>query len=293
MSKAKRFSKIYIEISNICNLQCSFCPVVEREKKIMSAENFETVLREAAPLAEQICLHLMGEPLAHPQFQEIQKICDQQNVKINLTTNGTLLSRRAQDLFTWNALAQINFSVHSYRDNFPEKDFKVYLQSLCEFSDQLAHSRPETYVNFRLWNRPKTDEENALNNEIINFLSGYYGFQIAAPEDVRRHKGVKIRDRIYAHFDTEFEWPTLKRDVISTRGSCYGLKSHIGIHADGTVVPCCLDKEAVLVLGNVLEGQSLQSVLQTSRSCKMRAGFDRRELVEELCQKCDFISRFG
>ena len=82
--KMEKFKRVYIEISNICNLQCSFCPTVDREKKIMGLPLFEKTIKQVAPLTEQVCLHLMGEPLAHPNFPQIIKICEQENVKINL-----------------------------------------------------------------------------------------------------------------------------------------------------------------------------------------------------------------
>jgi len=69
----KRFKRIHVEISNICNVQCSFCPIVERPKEIMGLDKYKIILDQIVSLAEDICLHLMGEPLAHPKILEIFK----------------------------------------------------------------------------------------------------------------------------------------------------------------------------------------------------------------------------
>ena len=129
----EKFKRVYIEISNICNLQCSFCPVVDRDKKIMSLELFEHTIKQVAPLTEQVCLHLMGEPLAHPDFSEIIKICENEGVKINLTTNGVLLNRYSDLLSTSTAFHQINFSIHSFKDNFKDKSIMPYLTDILNF----------------------------------------------------------------------------------------------------------------------------------------------------------------
>src|SRR5690606_34444397 len=147
-----KLKKIYIEISNLCNLQCSFCPEVLRPKKIMESENFKNIVTKVKDHAEEICLHLMGEPLLHPKFSEILKHCEDEGVLINLTTNGILLSKYQERLFSSSSLRQINFSIQSFKDNFPNKDLQVYLDKLVLFIKELYERRLEVYANLRLWN---------------------------------------------------------------------------------------------------------------------------------------------
>ncbi len=97
---------------------------------------------------------------------------------------------------------------------------------------------------------------------------------------------------MYLHFDTRFEWPDLENKSFGSNGRCNGLIGHIGIQADGTVVPCCLDKEAILNLGNCLE-TPLSDILNDKRATEMRDGFNNGKLVEDLCKRCDFIKRFS
>jgi radical SAM protein with 4Fe4S-binding SPASM domain len=283
-----KLKRIYIEISNICNIQCSFCPVVDRDNQIMSVEQFKHVVSQAAPLANEVCLHLMGEPLAHPKFADILTACDEVGVKVQITTNGLLLAKQESLLLSHKCIRQINFSLQSYKDNFPHKELSGYLTPLMDFTRELHEARPEVYINFRMWNvGTKSD-----NEEIFELVERYYQTEIKRNIQVENIKSKRVWNRVYLHFDSRFEWPSLDYPFQGEVGRCHALVSHIGIHADGTVVPCCLDKEAELALGNCYE-TPLKDILNSSRAVSMKEGFLANKLKEKLCQHCDYIQRFN
>lgn len=285
------FERLYIEISNICNLQCTFCPEVFREKKILSVKDFRKFATQAKPLTKQICLHLMGEPLAHPEFSEIMDICDELQLKIFLTTNGTLLKKHHEKLLLWKALEQINFSVHSYFANPEKMTLKDYLRPILGFCDDANRLSSGFYINLRLWNLEKTNHQKDQNIPVFDILNSHYGLNLNENIDVKRNKSKKVIDKLYIHFDTEFIWPDLKQEKRSELGTCYGLRKQLAIHANGDVVPCCLDKETVLKLGNVNE-QSLAEIMKTPRAVNIRSGFEKGKLIEDLCQRCQYADRF-
>lgn len=285
------FEKIYIEISNICNLQCSFCPEVARDKKIISTENFRKYALQAQPLTKQVCLHLMGEPLGHPNFSEIMDICDELNLKIFLTTNGTLIKRHADKILKWKSLEQINFSVHSYFANTGRQSLDQYLNPILDFCEKSLDLKNPFYINLRLWNLDDHRTQKEQNLQVYDYIHDRFKVNLNENVDVKRNKSKKIKDKLYVHFDTEFEWPTLNRDILSTQGTCYGLRKQLAIHANGDVVPCCLDKEAVLKIGSLQE-HDLQSVLKSTKAKNIKSGFERGDLIEELCQKCQYVERF-
>lgn len=287
-----RFLRTYIEISNICNLQCTFCPEVERDKKILSTDDFRKVLKQVLPYTEQICLHLMGEPLAHPEFPKILKICEEEGAVIHLTTNGTFLSKYGFDTFLKSkAIRQINFSLHSFKDNFPGQDMRPYLYDILQFSKDALTEKPELYINYRLWNLLQTTEMKNENQDIIDHVCEFFQVPLNERIDVGFKKSKNITGRLYFHFDSRFEWPNYGDPDRGDKGFCHALSQQIGIHADGTVVPCCLDKEAGIPLGNVLK-DSFESILGSERLTKMRDGFKKQILTEELCRKCTYIKRF-
>jgi len=283
-----QLTRIHIEVTNVCNLQCSFCPEVERDNAYMSSRQFQYVLDQACIHTNKVCLHLMGEPLSHPEFNQILDIVDQSSVKLELTTNGILLAKRINKLISFKNLHQINISLQSFKDNFPEKSLSEYLTMIMDQLDRLMSARPEVYLNLRLWN---DGVEHNENEEIFSFLEQRYQLEINRRIDPSHIKGKKLFNRLYLHFDSRFIWPALDLPHRGEEGTCNALSHHIGIHANGTVVPCCLDKEAKINLGNVFE-QSLTAILDSARATNMRAGFEQGKLVEKLCQHCPYIQRF-
>ena len=283
------FKKVYLEISNICNVQCSFCPVVEKDKKIMDIADFEAILKQVVPLAETVCLHVLGEPLAHPKFIEILKICEAYKVQIDLTTNGILINRYKHQIINSKSVRQVNFSLQAFKDNFPDRDINPYLQPIFEFVTLAHSSRPELYTNFRLWN---LESNTSDNEEIFSKIESYFNITINRSIEIGAIKSKNIWNRLYLHFDSRFEWPSYSLPFQGTQGRCHGTINHIGIHADGSVVPCCLDKNASVNLGN-LNNKSLTDIINSERFTTMRNGFLNGVLVENFCQHCTFIKRFN
>lgn len=287
-----RVRKVHIEVTNVCNLQCSFCPPVERAKSWLSVEDFAFTLAEVAPLADEVALHLMGEPLGHPDFPKLLALCEEKGVKVNLVTNGVLVQKHAAALLS-PAIRQLSFSLHSYPDNFPDRPVGPYLANILALTRKLLEERPELYVNYRLWNLADPDSgRTAENTEMLRLIEKEFGRALAPPQNLKRQKGVLIAGRLYLHFDTRFRWPDSKDPVVNQKGFCYGLDSHFGVLADGTVVPCCLDKEGRIPLGNVRK-QPLAEILTGERAQRMREGFRRGELTEDLCRRCTYIKRFS
>ena len=257
----------------------------------MSVADFRTFATQAKPLTKQVCLHLMGEPLGHPQFSEIMSICNELDLKIFLTTNGTLIKRHAEKLLKWKALEQINFSVHSYFANPEKLSLNDYLKPILDFCDQANQIEAGFYINLRLWNLEKTNFQNDQNLKVYSILNQHFALDLNENIDVKLNKSKKIIKKLYLHFDTEFTWPSLDQTYRSETGTCYGLRKQLAIHANGDVVPCCLDKESILKLGNMHE-HKLSDVLKTPRAKKIKTGFEANTLVEELCQKCQYADRF-
>lgn len=289
--QTKRFQRVYIEIGNICNLQCSFCPEVEREKFRMQAEQLKKLLPQVRPLADQVCFHVMGEPLAHPNFSEFIEIAKSLDVPVEITTNGTLLNEQLEKALLNPIVRQINFSLQSFFDNFPHANPDSYLSKIFRFIKSAMKQRPELYLNLRLWNLDAGDLKDELNTELLKRIEMEFGIFINPNIDLRLRKSKNLIGRLYLHYDSRFDWPNPKDPVLRSRGTCHGTRSHIAIHANGTVVPCCLDKEAQINLGNVWES-SFESIVNSERTEAMKTGFERKELVEDLCKKCKFATRF-
>lgn len=290
-SKPKKFSKINIEISNICNLQCSFCPEVIRTKQLMDLNLFEDIIQQVANLTELVCFHLMGDPLVHPKLTEMVHICEKYQVKIFFVTNGVLLKESHSQLLLNPSFYQVNFSLHSFFDNFKNKSPITYLNKIFQWTEIAFLNRPDLYINYRLWNLQDVRGDQTENQDMLAYIEDHFQFKLKALIDVRKQKSVRIKNKLYLHFDTEFIWPDINLPVLGEQGTCYGLSSHFGILVDGTVVPCCLDKEAAIPLGNIKQNK-IEEILNNSRSQTILTGFQQNKLVENLCQRCQYIERF-
>lgn len=286
----KRFKKVYIELTNVCNLQCPFCPKVDRDKQFMAWDLFQKVIRAVRPLTEAVCFHLMGEPLVHPHLDRCANLCHSSGLSVQLATNGLLLNAENSGILMSPAFTQINFSLQSFEANFPGRDNGEYLQRIFNFTRLALEKRPDLHINYRLWNLGAQNADRS-NSILMDKIETFFDVKVRRKVDVRWRKHVPLKGRLRLHFDSRFEWPHPHRPIRSKRGFCHGLSTHIGILADGTVVPCCLDKEGIISLGHC-GSQNISEILESPRAQSMREGFQMGVLVEDLCQKCTFISRF-
>ena len=282
------FNKIYVEIGNICNLRCSFCPEMKRERRQMSAQEFERVCRAIKGYTNYIYLHVMGEPLVHPELDSILAIAEQYEFRVCITTNGTLLKKNTEMLMKHSScIHKINVSVHSIEGNGIEDRLEKYIREVVEFS-RLA-SANEIFTIFRLWN---LDSKEALGINLQNEFIEERLHREFDGEWKKRWNGYMLADRIFLEFAGAFVWPTESDSKEECVGSCRGLIDQIAILADGSVVPCCLDSEGELILGNIFE-DSMDSILESSRATSIKEGFLHGEMREKMCKKCSYAHRFS
>jgi len=283
----KKFKKLYIEITNICNLSCSFCYKSILKPKSLTKESFQHILNEVKPHADHIYLHVKGEPLLHPQINEFLDMAHEFNLKVNITTNGVLINKVKEEFLNKPAIRQINFSLHSFTENKKEN----YLADILDFTHE-ALEKTNMIIALRLWNFNKEDEStNGKNKMILNAIETQFYGDNKLEENLVTGKGLKIREHLYLNTDFEFEWPDLKSTYHNEKGFCYALREQIAILADGTVVPCCLDGEGITKLGNIFE-QSFIDIIKNERSRAIYDGFTNHRAVEALCMKCRYKERF-
>lgn len=277
----KRFRKVYLEISNLCNLHCSFCPGTHRRPKVMDAEEMGILLPKLQPWTDYLYFHLMGEPLLHPQLETFLSMAGDAGFKVILTTNGTLLPQQQEMLLSSPALHKVNISLHAFEANDLAVPFCAYLAGCLQFG-QAAQGKK--LVSYRLWN---SGGQDALNVTIEQTLKEYF----PEPWVPERH-GIRMAQRIYLEHGDKFDWPDLAAEDGGDRVFCYGLKDQLGVLCDGTVVPCCLDHEGDIALGNLFE-QDLDEILASPRTKAICDGFSKGKAAEELCRKCGYARRFG
>jgi radical SAM protein with 4Fe4S-binding SPASM domain len=298
-----RFKYVFIEICSVCNLACNFCPQTARQPRFMEPELFACLRDQLAPLTEQLYLHVMGEPLLHPQFPALVACCTGHGMPVVITTNGTLLDTPAAACLLTPTVRQVNISLQALTDplNGDDATRRTWLDGVLHFLSIAQAQRPELYVNLRLWTQAErmAPVAAATDAAVVQRVEQALGVTIPPLAATGRHKSRRLTGRIYLHRDTRFTWPGTDAAAGGTalpsrrlHGTCHGLQQQLGILTDGTVVPCCLDHAGVIALGNCRE-HPLTEILADTRATTMLAALQRGELQEPLCQHCQFSRRFS
>jgi len=278
----KKFKKIYIEITNICNKNCSFCSSSSLKKKTMKIEEFEHILKEIKPYSDYIYLHVKGEPLLHPDLKTLLNLCEKYEMFVNITTNGTLLKKQKEIIKNSKCIRQINISFQSFEENMNEVedilDTVLYL---------LEHT--SIYFCYRFW-ALKNLKFSKLNEKIIKKIIEKHNIEEKTIKNIYSLSNIKLQKNLFLNKDILFEWPSLDNNYVE-ESTCYGLRRQFAILVDGTVVPCCLDSEGIINLGNIFT-TPLKTILEQDRTQKIIQNFQQGKCQEELCKKCSYRRRF-
>ena len=290
--KINKFRKVHIELTNICNLKCTFCPPKLHPNKIMDLELFDRLNFELKEFTNELAYHIVGDPLVLGNLNEYLNISKKHNLKVNITTTANNISNRHYETLLNKTIKQINFSLNSYNANSHKKSFQDYLKPILNFVKYAQEQNHEYFINFRIWNFDEEKSAKEFNKKVFDSLNSFFDIDLNIDEIYEnRPKNIRVAKKIFINFDEYFVWPSLKNEIVSKSGFCHGLSSHFGILSNGAVVPCCLDLDASINLGNI-ENKSIKEILNSNRAKDMINGFKKGILVEELCQKCEYRTRF-
>lgn len=278
-------NKVFLEITNVCNLSCSFCHGSSRPRRFMQIDEFSRAAEQARTFADYLYFHLMGEPLLHPNLGEFFDIAGKLGFRVILTTNGTRLKERENVLLSAESLHKVSISLHAFEANDAASrgELDSYLDAAFAFCKKVAEVGKIAVM--RLWN---AGGEDALNGRVISRMHEAFS------DDWKKiYSGYKLCERVFLEDGSRFEWPDEKGEAVSGCHTCYGLRDQIGILCDGTVVPCCLDADGAVPLGNIFE-QSLDEILASPRAVALRRAFETRHITEPLCKSCGYAAvRYG
>lgn len=280
MGDFMRFKKIYIEITNKCNLNCSFCIKDNRFKKEMSFKDFEIILQKIDKYTKYIYLHVKGEPLIHSNLDEILNLTKKYNKFVNITTNGVLLKEKINILKKYDNIRQINLSLHS------ENKKKSYIDDILNCVDELNN----VFIVYRFW----TLKNNILDDRMLEYLEKIklkYNIDESSYKKILEGNNIKIKENVYINKDKEFTWPSLGNEYCRENGFCYGLRNQIGILVDGTITICCLDSFGISNLGNIFN-DNLEEILKCDRVNKILNNFNERRAFLDICKHCSYKERF-
>ena len=287
-----KFYRIYIELTNVCGLSCTFCPTKELPSKEMDLDFFESIVMQAKAYTNEIACHVVGDPLTLSNLHTYLDILHKHGMKAMLTTSGYFLKKHSYDTLFHPCVKQINISLNSFNKNDTSITFEQYMKPVLALCEAKLHREEELFINLRVWNLDAMMSERTFNETLFEKLSSTFDAKLDLDSIYKeKPKSLRLASKVLVHFDNYFEWPSLKNKIYG-HGTCQGLQSHVAILASGKVVPCCLDCDGIIELGDLHEN-TLDEILTTKRAVNMLEGFKEGKAVEELCQKCSYKDRFN
>jgi len=287
-----KFYRIYIELTNVCGLSCSFCPTKELPSQQMELDFFESVIIQAKAYTKEMACHVVGDPLTLANLSDYLDIIHRHGLKAMLTTSGYFLKKHAYDTLFHPCVKQINISLNSFNKNDTSISFEQYITPVLALCHTKLERKEELFINLRVWNLDEMMSERTFNETLFSKLSGAFDSELDLDNVYEeRPKSIRLASKVLIHFDNYFEWPSLSNKKYGD-GTCQGLQSHVAILASGKVVPCCLDCDGVIELGD-LHDKSLKEILSDKRATNIIEGFKEGKAIEELCQKCSYKERFN
>lgn len=287
-----KFHRAYIEITNVCGLACSFCPPKDQPTQTMSLSFFESILVQLAEYTHDIALHVMGDPMVLSNLDDYLEVAHGLGFTVMITTSGFYLDGPRRAMLLHPCIKQVNISLNSFNKNSVSRTFEIYMENILMLCDDKLNQCREFFINLRLWNLDEECSEEAFNEFLFAVLEKHFGLKdgFVRANISGERQSLRIGSKILLHFDRYFQWPSLNNEI-SGDGYCHGLSKQIAILADGRVVPCCLDGEGIIELGN-LHVTNLGKILTSTRASAILTGFKNGHAVEELCQKCSYKERF-
>lgn len=275
-----RLSRAHIEITNFCGLSCSFCEPVKNNKSIMDLTLFEKIHDELKGSVKEISYHILGDPLTVKNLDKYLDVSSRHGFSVSLTTSGFYLDAQPISTLFHPSVKQINISLSSFFANRTSKHFEEYMNKICEFAKKSSET-PKRFVNLRLWNYGD-DKYDKFNSDVLSYLSSFFAVDIK--QDVDK---TKLSSYVILVKDFMFTWPSIDKIPIYKHGTCYAIESQIGFLCNGDIVPCCLDANGAMKLGNI-QNTSLLDAVKSERATSMVNGFKKNMLIEQMCQTCGF-----
>jgi len=286
-----KFYKVFIEITNICGLKCSFCPTKELNNQIMDLITFEKIVSQLPIFTKEVALHIMGDPLVLSNLEKYLNIIYKYNLKALITTSGYFISNHKLKSLMHPSIKQINISLNSFNKNDISISLDEYLEPIFKLIEYKRDNKIDKFINLRIWNLDEGMSEIEFNREVFAKISNRLNIELDIDKIYQQNpKNIRLVYKTLLHFDKYFEWPSLNNQIYGD-GSCQGLQSHFGILSNGVVVPCCLDGDGVMELGNI-NNSTIKDILESKKAQSIIDGFKNSKAVEELCRKCSYKDRF-
>ena len=275
-----------MEITTSCNLSCDFCPGTSRTSQFLTVAQFDEILVRLGNYSKHIYLHVLGEPLLHPDLGSLLERAHGHGKLVNLVTNGTLIGDVGGRLIAKPALRQVTFSMHSLTANSGHA-VQDYFGHILDFT---RNAQEDHFICYRMWPHDESADPEAYDG-LLACIERAFDLPFSIAGKLKTTSAIPLDKNVFLNQSRHFDWPDKNGLDLSDQGFCLGLREQFAVLVDGTVVPCCLDRNADMALGNIFK-QPIEEILGSMRAKRIVEGFSERRVVEDLCKKCGYRKRF-
>ena len=306
-----KFHKIYVEITDICGLSCSFCTPKKAKRGVMPLTLFKNIIEQIANYTKFISLHVLGDPLCVENLNEYLAIGSYYNVKFDIVSSGAFLQQKHFPILTQDSIHQVSFSLDAlFNHSHLNKEIHKYFDRIIDFYMYANANYPKLYINLRLFgNNDYTYLLERFPNAIMqtekrrlrlakNFFlrfhkpfiwhatQKHHNLKSSFLDSINQslHKDKPSNDKL---LETKSIMSQMQNHPKPNKPYCFGSVKQLAILANGIVVPCCIDANGSMPLGNLCV-QDFESILKSKPMKTMQKAQHTHKNLPNLCSTCTF-----
>jgi radical SAM protein with 4Fe4S-binding SPASM domain len=285
---------IAIEPTTSCNLRCPECPSglrsFTRPAGMLQQNVFEDIINQLSPTLSYLTFYFQGEPYLHPHFLDMASYARKRGIYTATSTNGHFLKDEVSKQTVESGLDRLIISIdgtsqdtyESYRIGGDLTKVVEGARTIIAWKKKLKSKTPHVIFQFlvvrpnehqipevyKLARQIGVDEVKLKTAQIYDYRNG----SELIPHESKYSRYQKQKDGTYS----------LKNNLDD---HCWKMWNSCVITWDGKVVPCCFDKDAHFVLGD-LKQESFREIWFGEKYNSFRASLLRSRREIEICKNC-------
>lgn len=285
---------ISIEPTTSCNLRCPECPSglrsFTRPTGMLQPDLYRKIIDQLAPSLSYLTFYFQGEPFLNSDFLEMVNYASSKNIYTATSTNAHYLKDDVAKKTVESGLDRIIISIdgttqdtyQSYRVGGSLEKVIEGTENILKWKKQLKSKTPHVIFQFLVVgpNEHQIPEVYALAkklgvDQVVLKTAQIYDFHKGSPLIPKQEKFARYRDNGDGTF-------SLKNKLDN---HCWKMWHSCVVTWDGKVVPCCFDKDAHFVLGD-LSKNSFEEIWFSDKYNNFRSTLLRDRSEIDICKNC-------
>jgi len=285
---------IAIEPTTSCNLRCPECPSglrsFTRPTGMLQSDLFKKTIDELADTLSYLTFYFQGEPYLHPQFLELVQFAASRKIYTATSTNAHYLTDEMAKRTIESGLDRLIISI----DGTTQDTYEAYrvggkldkviegAKNIIRWKKELKSITPFVVFQF-LVVKPNEHQIEAVYKLAKEVGIDHVALKTAQIYDYKNGSDlIPTIDKYSRYQKMEDGTYSIKNELLS---HCWKMWQSCVITWDGKVVPCCFDKDAHYVMGDLTQ-QSFKEIWKSEKYNSFRASILRSRSEIEMCKNC-------